>query len=128
MFGSLGIWEIGFILVLALLLFGPKKLPEVGRQIGRGLGEFRRASNDLKRQLNSELALEEEPRRPPPAAPRAQRSTERADGAAAEAVHPLPESALTVVGALNPALLGAGAAPTESAAPAREPDADAGRG
>lgn len=67
MFGSLGFTEIAFILVLALLLFGPKRLPEIGRTIGKGLGEFRRASNDLRRTLENEVALEEAgERRPAP--------------------------------------------------------------
>jgi TatA/E family protein of Tat protein translocase len=76
MFGSLGVPEILFILVLALLVFGPRRLPEMGRTIGRALGEFRRASTDLRRTLNNELALEDEsPRRPhaapsPPSRPR----------------------------------------------------------
>ncbi|HEX6199953.1 MAG TPA: twin-arginine translocase TatA/TatE family subunit [Thermoanaerobaculia bacterium] len=62
MFGSLGFPEILLILVLALLIFGPKRLPEVGRTIGKGLSEFRRASSDLKRTVNAELALEEDER------------------------------------------------------------------
>ena len=57
MFGSIGFPEILLILVLALLIFGPKRLPEVGRTIGKGLAEFRRASSDLKRTVNAELAL-----------------------------------------------------------------------
>lgn len=64
MFGPLGVPELIFILVLALLVFGPKRLPEIGRTIGRGMSEFRKASNDLKRSINTELALDE-----PPAAP-----------------------------------------------------------
>lgn len=79
MFGSLGVPEILFILVLALLVFGPRRLPELGRTIGRAMGEFRRATTDLQRTLNNELALEDEsPRRPaqravpPPVAPRRQ--------------------------------------------------------
>ncbi len=59
MFGSLGIWEILFILALALLIFGPRKLPEIGRTLGRSLGEFRKATTDLKRQLNTEMIDEE---------------------------------------------------------------------
>jgi TatA/E family protein of Tat protein translocase len=62
MFGSLGFPEILLILVLALLIFGPKRLPEVGRTIGKGLSEFRRASSDLKRTVNAELALDEDER------------------------------------------------------------------
>lgn len=61
MFGPLGIPEVIFIVVLALLIFGPKRLPEIGRTIGRGMSEFRKASNDLKRTINTELALDEPP-------------------------------------------------------------------
>jgi TatA/E family protein of Tat protein translocase len=59
--GSLGFSEIAFIVVIALLLFGPKKLPEIGRTLGRGMAEFRRATDELKRTINTELALEESP-------------------------------------------------------------------
>lgn len=60
MFGPLGIPEMLFILVLALLIFGPKRLPEIGRTLGKGMAEFRKASTELKRTINTELALEEE--------------------------------------------------------------------
>ena len=59
MFGPLGFPELIFILVLALLIFGPKRLPEIGRTIGRGMAEFRKASTELKRTINTELALDE---------------------------------------------------------------------
>lgn len=68
MFG-LGVPELIFILVLALLIFGPKRLPEIGRTIGRGMSEFRKASNDLKRTINVELALDEAPPAPSPPSP-----------------------------------------------------------
>jgi TatA/E family protein of Tat protein translocase len=58
MIGSLGIPELLFILVLALLVFGPRKLPEIGRTMGKALGEFRRATSDLKRTLDTELSAE----------------------------------------------------------------------
>ena len=61
MIGSLGLPELIFILVLALLIFGPRKLPEIGRTLGRALGEFRRATTDLKRSIDRELSSEEEP-------------------------------------------------------------------
>ncbi len=61
MFGSLGFPELLFILVLALLVFGPRRLPEVGRTIGRALGEFRRATHDLKRSIDTEINLEDAP-------------------------------------------------------------------
>jgi TatA/E family protein of Tat protein translocase len=53
--GSLGVPEMVFIFVLALLLFGPKKLPEVGRTLGKAMGEFRRASSELKATFDREM-------------------------------------------------------------------------
>lgn len=53
--GSIGVPEMLFIFVLALLIFGPKKLPELGRTLGKGLAEFRRASNELKGSLEREM-------------------------------------------------------------------------
>jgi TatA/E family protein of Tat protein translocase len=90
MIGSLGVSEIIFILVLALLVFGPKRLPEIGRTIGKGLAEFRRASNDLKRTINTELALEEDdrPQRPGPARIAPAGTQLRLDGAAGEEPQP----------------------------------------
>jgi len=71
---NLGFPEMLFLFLLALLLFGPKKLPEIGRQIGRGLAEFKRASNELKGQLENEMRLLEAEDRekkisPPPPPP-----------------------------------------------------------
>ncbi|HET9087006.1 MAG TPA: twin-arginine translocase TatA/TatE family subunit [Acidobacteriaceae bacterium] len=54
-----------FIFVLALIIFGPKKLPEIGRQIGRLVGEFRRASNEFKFQIEEELRQAERTETPP---------------------------------------------------------------
>jgi TatA/E family protein of Tat protein translocase len=53
--GNLGMPELMMIMFLALLLFGPKKLPEIGKQVGKALGEFKRASNDLKRSIEDEM-------------------------------------------------------------------------
>lgn len=53
--GNLGMPEIMMIMFLALLLFGPKKLPEIGKQVGKAMGEFKRASNDLKRSIEDEM-------------------------------------------------------------------------
>jgi len=63
MFG-MGMQELIVIFVIALLVFGPKKLPEIGRSLGRGLAEFKRASEELKEGLAAELAAEEERARP----------------------------------------------------------------
>ena len=59
MFGSLGVPELMMIFVVALLLFGPKNLPKIGRTMGRALGEFRRASNDFKRTIEEEVSTSE---------------------------------------------------------------------
>ena len=55
MFGPIGMWELIVIFVIILIFFGPKKLPELGRTLGRGLSEFRRASTDLKRSIEEEI-------------------------------------------------------------------------
>jgi sec-independent protein translocase protein TatB len=61
---QLGFPEMIFIFLLALIIFGPKKLPEIGRQIGRALHEFKRASNEFKSQIESEISqLDLEPDR-----------------------------------------------------------------
>ncbi|PYX98847.1 MAG: twin-arginine translocase TatA/TatE family subunit [Acidobacteria bacterium] len=52
---NLGFPEMMFIFVLALILFGPKKLPEIGRQIGKGLAEFKRASREFQSQIEDEV-------------------------------------------------------------------------
>ncbi len=53
---NLGFPEMIFIFLGALILFGPKKLPEIGRQIGKALNEFKRASNEFKAQIESEIS------------------------------------------------------------------------
>lgn len=52
MFGNLGMSELLVIMFIVLLLFGPKKLPELARGLGKGLNEFKRAANDVKNELN----------------------------------------------------------------------------
>jgi TatA/E family protein of Tat protein translocase len=52
---NLGFPEMMFIFILALILFGPKKLPEIGRQVGRGLSEFKRASREFQMQIEDEV-------------------------------------------------------------------------
>ena len=59
---NLGFPEMMFLGLLALLLFGPRRLPEIGRQIGKALGEFKRASSEFQSQLEDEVRqLEKEP-------------------------------------------------------------------
>jgi TatA/E family protein of Tat protein translocase len=56
--GSLGMPEILMILVVALIIFGPRKLPELGKTLGQSLAQFRKASDDFKRQWEDEVVSE----------------------------------------------------------------------
>ena len=60
MFGSIGMPELIIIFVIALIIFGPRKLPELGRSLGRSLSEFKRASNELKSTLEEKIRLDEQ--------------------------------------------------------------------
>jgi len=80
MFGSIGMPELLIILTLALIIFGPRKLPELGRSLGKSLGEFKRASNELRNTLDEEIRIEEErSTRPPRPAPEPARPAAAAD-------------------------------------------------
>ena len=86
MFGSIGMPELIIIFVIALIIFGPRKLPELGRSLGKSLSEFKRASNELKSTLEEEIRIEEQQQRPKPTvAPPTVTATEEA------ATSPAPE-------------------------------------
>jgi sec-independent protein translocase protein TatB len=86
MFG-LGTGEILIILVLALILLGPQKLPEAAKSIGKGLRQISRATEDVKRQMQVAMYEEDRPKPPTPAAPPA------ASAPAAPLAEPVPEVA-----------------------------------
>ena len=69
MLGSIGMPELIIIFVIALIIFGPRKLPELGRSLGKSINEFKRASNELRNTLDEEIRVEEarstERQRPP---------------------------------------------------------------
>ena len=71
MFGPLGGPELVLILVLALIVFGPRRLPEIGKSMGRLLSEFRKASHDFQRTIEDEVEAEKY-KAPAPAPPVAQ--------------------------------------------------------
>jgi TatA/E family protein of Tat protein translocase len=60
MFGSVGVPELIIIFTIALIIFGPRKLPELGKSLGKSLAEFKRASNELKNTLDEEIRLEDQ--------------------------------------------------------------------
>ena len=60
MFGSLGLPELVVIFVIALIVFGPRKLPELGRSLGRTIAEFKRATNEFQHTLEDEIHREEQ--------------------------------------------------------------------
>jgi TatA/E family protein of Tat protein translocase len=74
MFGSVGVPELIIIFTIALIIFGPRKLPELGKSLGKSLAEFKRASNELKNTLDEEIRSEDRrsaERQEPPKVPSA---------------------------------------------------------
>ena len=83
MFGSIGGPELLLIFVIALLIFGPKKLSELGRTLGKGVAEFRKAATDLRDTLDAEVARSEPA--PPKDRALAGRAEEQGPGTATDA-------------------------------------------
>ena len=118
MFGTLGGPELFLIFVVALIVFGPRKLPEIGKSLGKMMGEFRRASNDFRSTIESEVEAEKirdslriEPPRVEPVAP-AQALPEATSAGPGQHAASTPEGAPS-------------GAPEAPAAPSVEPVAEA---
>lgn len=92
MFGPIGMPELIIILVIALIIFGPRKLPELGKSLGRSLNEFKRASADLQNTLEQEIRLEEQKEKQ-------QHTAQAAEGAGAPAKPAEPTVSRTADGA-----------------------------
>ena len=85
MFGSIGMPELVIILVIALIIFGPRKLPELGKSLGKSINEFKKASTELQNTLEQEIKLEEQ-------------KDERAKTASAPAPAPAPAEVIDADG------------------------------
>jgi sec-independent protein translocase protein TatA len=59
MFGPIGMQELIIIFIIALIVFGPRKLPQLGKSLGKSIAEFKRASNELRNTLEEEIRVEE---------------------------------------------------------------------
>ena len=101
MFGSIGMPDLIVIFVIALIIFGPRKLPELGKSLGKSIAEFKRASNELRNTLEEEIRIDEQRQKTTPA--------------------PTPVPAVTATAPLS-TVDAAGPAPAEhAAAPAEVP-------
>jgi sec-independent protein translocase protein TatA len=85
MFGSLGLPELAMILAIAILVFGPRKLPDLGRSLGQSIAEFKKATTELQSSLDNEIRLE------------GQRATGEGSAAAAPAASASPGEDVTPV-------------------------------
>jgi TatA/E family protein of Tat protein translocase len=95
MFGPLGVQELLLIFILVLIIFGPRKIPEIGRTLGKALGEFRKATDDLKSTIEREVRLEELQKITPPSLESLitpPESVSRSEPVAAAAPQPEPQS------------------------------------
>ena len=94
---NLGMPEMIFIFLLALVLFGPKKLPELGRQLGKALAEFKKASNEFKNQLEVEMMnieLEERAKQQPEPGPKILPAEKLFDTVSVPPIEAIPREAL----------------------------------
>lgn len=119
-FGGLGFWEISIILGIALIILGPTKLPELARSFGKGLREFRKATEEFKSTIDTEV------HRPDP--PKASARIESPKPAATMPSTPSPDPALTDAAPVGSEPVPAAQSAVESAEPSVEAEPVAGSG
>ncbi|HEY8149970.1 MAG TPA: twin-arginine translocase TatA/TatE family subunit [Vicinamibacteria bacterium] len=127
MFGTLGGPEIILILVVALIVFGPRRLPEIGKSMGKMLAEFRKASNDFKRTIEDELEAEKTKESQPAPIPAPEATPPVSDvGATDSTTAAVPEAAAPpeVAAAPVPTFEGADASGTPESEPRVERPAE----
>lgn len=91
---NVGPWELMVILLIALIVVGPQKLPELSRQIGKGLREFKRVQDEVKDMVTFDLFSEPEPQRPTPSStPSPPSTTSTTSTTGVPGVHRTPRSA-----------------------------------
>ncbi len=91
MFGSIGMPELIVIFVIALIIFGPRRLPELGRSLGKSINEFKKASNDLRNSLEEEIRLEEH-KTPAPTQAQAQPQPQLQGSGPVPVANPIPSA------------------------------------
>ena len=96
MFGTLGGPEVILILVVALIVFGPRRLPEIGKSMGKMLAEFRKASTDFKRTIEDELEAEKSRESQPTPTPAPETTPPVSDVGATDATATAPPEAAAV--------------------------------
>lgn len=80
MLGSVGMPELLVILVIALIVFGPRRLPELGRSLGQTINEFKKGANALRDSVEAEIDRDNQRQQPPAAAPVNQPDTHARNG------------------------------------------------
>lgn len=128
MFGTLGGPEVILILVVALIVFGPRRLPEIGKSMGKMLAEFRKASNDFKRTIEDELEAEKSRESQPTPTPAPETTPPVSDAGATDATAaapPEPAAVAELAAAPAPKFEGADVSGTPESEPKVERPAEA---
>ncbi len=110
--GNIGMQELIIIFVIALIIFGPRKLPELGKSLGKSIAEFKRASNELRNTLEDEIRVDDQKQKAPAWAPAPGQAPAPAPVPAAILPEPAPAQA-----AAAPAQAEIAPTPAEPAAP-----------